>query len=443
MSVSSDLSTYQGLSLASHFANLTLLSASTEAFSISSTVVVTQMPNTSPKLVNSIGRVTAYVGRLLIYKVPFDTFYDKESGYTPNLVVSCRYATGQPLEKSFWIVYDNITQTFTGLPLIDVYNKQGSEGARLEVLAMDQFGSTARDVFSVYIENTAVDIQFALSARISRQFQEFQADSSLKVALFNRIIRFYNTSASSSYYVASLTNGSVLFAWSDTTISGTSCNQSAITQIASFVRAPSGSVTSKFAQALLPDFPVLGVTLNYYGVCSITPTTSAAPVGPVAGERTGDIFTRFVVPAIAAAVVLALIIGVFIFLSKRRRNKPSFLEKRTFRKGRPVLLPEEYELDGIKSPVVSLPEDYVFSNAGDRHSVHSRRLSDNGDEDDKVYMDNPLYGLSEFKKPPPAYNKETDIDEVESDYESPYERPPPSYQLPPFYVDQDFMTSEV
>lgn len=394
-------------------------------------------------LVNSIGRVTAYVGRLLVFKIPFDTFYDVESGYTPNLIVSCQYASRKPFEKSFWIVYDNKTQTLSGLPLLDEYSKQGSEGARLEVTAMDRSGGIARDVFNVYIVNIAVDIQFSLTARISRQFHEFQTDSSLKVTLFSRIIRFYNTSETSSYYASSLTNGSVIFSWSDTTISGSTCNQSAITKIVRYVQIPSGSVTSAFAQAMLPDFPVLGLTLSYHGACSIAPTTPAAPLGPAAGERVGEIFTRYVVPTIAVAVVLALIIGAVILRSKRRRSKPSFLEKRTFRKGRPVLLPEEYELDGMKAPIVSLSEDYIFSNAKDRHSVYSHGPSEKGDEDEKTYMDNPLYGLSEFKKPPPVYNKDSDNDDYESYYESPYSRPPPSYQLPPFYNDEEIMASEV
>ena len=429
----------QSSTLSSRIANMTLVSYSMTSFSDTSTVAATPILNTNPMLVNSIGRISAFVGRLLVFKIPFDTFYDRESGYTPNLSVSCRFASGQNLEKSFWILYDNTSQTLSGLPLVDEYNRQGSEGAKLEVLARDPSGGIARDVFNVYIENTPVDFQFALTARISRQYQEFQADSSLKVTLLNRIIRFYNTSATSSYYISSITNGSVLFSWSDTTVSGSTCNTSAITKITSYVRN-SGGVASGFSQAMLPDFPVLGVTLNYFSACLLVPTTPAAPVGPAAGERSVDIFTRYAVPTIAVAMVLALIVGAVIFLSKRRRNKPPFLEKRTFRKGRPVLLPEEYELDGMKDPVISLPEDYVFSNTDDGNSVYSHPLSDSWDEDGKSYMDNPIYGLSKFEKPPPIYKRELDS---EVDYDSPYERPPPSYQMPPFYQDEDFMTSEV
>ena len=442
VSASSYLKTNQSLTLTSHFTNLTLVSYSMMSFSGASTVAATPILNTNPMLVNSIGRISAHVGRLLVFKIPFDTFYDRESGYTPSLSVSCRFASGQNLEKSFWILYDNTSQTLSGLPLVDEYNRQGSEGAGLEVIARDPSGGIARDVFNVYIENTPVDIQFTLTARISRQYQEFQTDSSLKSTLLNRIIRFYNVTAMSNYYISSITNGSVLFSWSDTTVSESTCNSSAITTIANnfFVQSSSGSVTEGFQQAMLPDFPVLGVTLKYFGVCSVMPTTPAAPVGPAAGERSVDIFIRYAVPTIAIAMVLAFIVGAVIFLSKRRRNKPPFFEKRTFRKGRPVLLPEEYELDGIRDPVISLPEDYVFSNTDDGNSVYSHPASDSWDEDGKSYMDNPVYGLSKFDKPPPLYKREMDS---EGDYDSPYERPPPLYQMPPFYQDEDFMTSEV
>lgn len=408
----------------------------------STTSVATVNPNTSPVVVNSIGRITAYVGRLLVYKVPYDTFYDMESGYTPNLFVSCRYANGLPLQKALWIVYDNTTQTLSGLPLIDEYRNQGINGARLEVIAMDMFGATARDVFNVYIENSAVDIQFGLTAKISRRFDEFQQDKSLKIALLNRIVRFYNTSVSSDYYVNSLSNGSVLFSWSDTTISGLTCNRTAITKLRSYVQLPSGSITSEFAQAMLPDFPVLGVGLNYFGVCLISPTTTVGPAVPAAGERASDVFVHFVVPIIAAVLLLALIIASFIFISKRRRNKPSFMEKSTFRKGRPILLPEEYELDHFKTPVVSLPEDYIF-NSNKFDDTRSGPPSEDEQDDDNNFLDNPLYGLNDFAKPPPAYHQTPDIDDEESVYESPYSRPPPSYQLPPIFIDQDFMTSEV
>ena len=405
------------------------------------TTAVTLPPNTNPIVVNSIGRVTAYVGRLFVYRIPFDTFYDKENGYTPNLIVTCRYASGLPLQRSFWIVYDNTTQTLSGLPFLEEYSNQGKGGVSIEVVAMDKFGAAARDVFNVYIENRPVDVQFTLTAQISRSFQEFQADSSLKIALFYRIVRFYNTTANSNYYASSLTNGSVIYSWSDTTISGTVCNTSAIAKLLRYIQLPSGSLTPQFAQAMLPDFPVLGVSRSYYGVCLPSPITPLIPVKPAAGEGTEHIFLRYVVPTIAVALVLALIFASIILLSKRRRNKPPFLEKNTFRKGQPVLLPEEYELDKFKRPAVELPEDYIFGDGGyeDGSSVHGF----DDEEDGTHFMDNPIYGLGTFTRPPPAYHQKPDTDDNGGTYESPYSRPPPTYQLPPMYTDQDFMTSEV
>ena len=404
-----------------------------------STVVTTSLPDTSPAIVNSIGVVFALVGRLFTFQIPYDTFYDKEDGWTTKLKLTCHYATGTPLPRALWVSFDNATQTLSGLAFVEDYSGQGTTGVRLEMIATDRSGNSARDVFNVYIQNPITVLQYSISAKISTNYATFLTDGSLKRKLFKKIIDFYNTTAQ-SFYATSLRNGSAIFSWSDTSIAGDICNTSAIRNNLNKIQLPSGSPTSEFSQTLLPEFPLLSLTMSYQGVCISPTTTPSAPIGPVSGAQTKEIFVRYVVPTLALALLLALIIATFIFISKRRRMKPSFLDKHTFKKGQPILLPEEYELDIYNGPAVTLPEDYAY----DEKSLNEQ-LSDEEplDYEDALSKNNPTYGLTSFKQPPPPYPLFPGTDGDQSDYESPYSRPPPTYTLPPAYFPPDLMTSEV
>lgn len=403
------------------------------------TVITTSLPDTSPTIVNSIGVVFAYVGRYFTYKIPYDTFYDKEDGWTTNMKLTCHYATGTPLPRALWVSFDNATQTLSGLAFLADYSAQGTAGIRLEMIATDRSGNSARDVFNVYIQNPVIVLQFFISAKISTSYATFLMDGSSKRNLFNKIIDFYNTTAQ-RFYATSIRNGSVIFSWSDTSVAGDTCNTSAIRNNLNKIQLPSGSPTSEFSQALLPEFPLLSLTMNYQGVCVSPTTTPSVPIGPVSGAQTKEIFVRYVVPTLAVALLLALIIATFIFISKRRRMKPSFLDKHTFKKGQPILLPEEYELDLYNGPAVTLPEDYAY----DEKSLDERQSDEEPlDYEDAAFKNNPIYGLTSFKQPPPPYPQFPGTDGDQNDYESPYSYPPPTYALPPAYFPPDLMTSEV
>ena len=403
------------------------------------TVITTSLPDTSPVIVNSIGVVFTLVGRFFTYQIPYDTFYDKEDGWTTNLKLTCHYATGTPLPRALWVSFDNATQTLSGLAFVEDYSAQGTAGVRLEIIATDRSGNSARDVFNVYIQNPIAVLQFSISARISTSYTTFLMDGSLKRKLFKKIIDFYNATAR-NFHAISLRNGSAIFSWSDISIAGDTCNTSAIRNNLNKIQLPSGSPTSEFSQALLPEFPLLSLNMSYQGVCVSPTTTPSAPIGPVSGAQTKEIFVRYVVPTLALALLLALIIATFIFISKRRRMKPSFLDKHTFKKGQPILLPEEYELDLYNGPAVTLPEDYAY----DEKSLDEQQSDEEPlDYEDATSKNNSIYGLTSFKQPPPPYPLFPGTDGDQSDYESPYARPPPTYTLPPAYFPPDLMTSEV
>ena len=425
----------------------TALLSSSNSLPSPSTVVgtVTKIPDTVPRVVNSIGRIVAYVGRMLIYKIPADTFYDREDGWTSNLTLVCRYLDGRKIDASFWVHFDNTSQTLSGLPFLNDYNSQGSVGVGIQIIAQDRKGNFAKDVLNIYIERQPVDLQFTISLRILRSYREFLANSSLKVVLFNRVITFYNASRASSYYGSSLVNGSVIFSWSDTTIAGSVCNKAAIVATLGRLQSSSGSTDAAFAQWMSPEFPVLGITLSYLGVCYST-STPVVTAGPRAGTTSNQDFLTYVVPAIAVAAVLAFIIGTVIFITRRRRMKPSFFEKDTFKHGQPVLLPEEYELDCFYEPNITLPERYIpAGKIKEPDELSETDIDGRPDSDDENnYVDNPTYGLNVFSKPPPPYPRAASRESSRrSSYESPYSRPPPAYQLPMPYVHPDFMMSEV
>ncbi len=322
------------------------------------------------------------------------------------------------------------------------YNSQNRVGVELEIIAYDRNGNSARDVFNVYIQAQNVALQFSITATIQYDYTRFLQNALLRIELLNRIIKFYNATDHQSYYTVAIRNGSVRFSWSDVSISPSTCNKTSISSIYSKIQLPSGSPTPEFSQALLPEFPLVSLSTKFEGICLIPVTVKPNPSGPNAGEQSGNTFVSYVVPLLAAAFIVGIIVASLVCYSKRRRAKPSFLDKYTFKRGQPVLLPEEHELKTFPS-MVSLPEDYAYQKPLGKKNIFFEEKNGLDDEDGLV-KEKGGYEVPPLKIMPPPYRSGSTLrSDSRRDYESPYLRPPPTYQLPPMYISPDDMTSEV
>ena len=400
---------------------------------------VSPVPDSSPELVNSLGTLTAKVGRVFSYKVPIDTFFDNQDGNTSNLILRCLTTSGNELSSFFWLQYNNKTQTFSGLPMIQDYQNQVSSGLQLILVAFDKAGNTARDIFYVVITSPIVSVLFSITATIRRNYSDFALDSSLKIALANRIAAFYKDTAV-NILVTSVRQGSVLFSWSNSSLDSSTCNSSVVNEITRKVQLSNGVLTSDFTQALLPEFPLTGISVQSLGACA--PNATEGPITPgLPSQRTStDTFIRYALPILVVALVAAVIIVLLILNLKRRRRKPPAKDALTFKKGRPVLLPEEYEMKYFPKPPVVLVEDDIVEKepAVKFPNIYDEPYDDKGG----LINDYEEPFLPSWMPAPPPYRSQASS-RASSRPSPSYHRPPPTYSLPPPYTPPESMTSQV
>lgn len=99
--------------------------------------------NFPPTVRNPVDRVVAYVGKLLVYAVPKDTFYDPEDFIDLKLTLLNEDRT--PLEPNHWLQFDAKNREFFGVPGYNDKNQQ------YILVAEDKNGLTTNDALIVEV----------------------------------------------------------------------------------------------------------------------------------------------------------------------------------------------------------------------------------------------------------------------------------------------------
>ena len=314
----------------------------------SSAIATTAKPDNPPQLLTPIGHIYAETGRRFYYQIPDNIFFDPEDGDTRNLTLECLTTSGESLASNSWLMFNPTSRILSGIPLINDFTKQASKALVLKLIAYDKSKNFAIDTFSLLIMKPLSSLTFTLSLTLAINYDDFHAQKNLRQALIERISQFYGDSSSSFIYLSSVVNGSTIVSWSNTSSGILTCNKQEIDQIVQTVQVQKTNTPSKaFLKFLLPEFPVLGLSSSYEGVCVITVATKV----PVSVARSSNKMS-YIIPIVVFVVLilLVLIIVLFLYRRKRRRNR-FFTQGKIYEKGRPILLPDEVELKELPEKI--------------------------------------------------------------------------------------------
>lgn len=106
-------------------------------------VIPSSNNNFPPTVRNPVDRITAYVGQLLVYEVPKDTFYDPED-FT-ELKLNLLHVDRTPIEPYHWLQFDSKNREFYGIPTMQDKNQQ------YVLVAKDKNGLTTNDALVVEV----------------------------------------------------------------------------------------------------------------------------------------------------------------------------------------------------------------------------------------------------------------------------------------------------
>ena len=410
--ISSKLVTNSSLILLSSVSVNTKHSISTS----SSVILTTPPPDTPPKVQNPLGHIYAETGRRLSFKIPNNVFNDFEDGGTINLTLECVTSSGDLLSSNKWLDFNSTAQTLSGLPLKSDFITQKSKSLILKLFAYDKSKNFAVDTFTLLIIEPLSTLTFTISLTLAIEYKKFIGNKNLRQLLIQRISQFYGDT-SSSLYIESIVQGSTIVTWSNTSLGISTCNKAEIDKIIQVVQVPTTKTPStELLSYLLPEFPVLGISSSYKGACNTTvviPTVTSSPVSQSSNRMS------YIIPVVVSIIVLLAVIIILVAYWKRRRRNSFFPNRRTYEKGRPVLLPDEIELQNLpeKTRVFeNLPKSYIGPYDDDEIDGKSASVN-NSARISSSSSSCSSYSSLEYippSEPPPPYI------------------PPPSY-IPPFF----------
>lgn len=404
---------------------------------------ITDPPTTNfkPVLRNPVDHINATVGRLLLYNVSVDTFFDQEDGDVTHLKLLLRTIDSKPVPQSSWIRLDK--KTFIGLPLPD---DVGSE--QYQLVAMDKEGLSASDALVITVlkppETKPPSVEFSL--HINHDFHNFTSDLKNRVMVLDKLASVFNDLDARHITVRSIGQGSVVFNWINNTLQGDTCPEAAITQLVKKMRHDNGTVSHRLRAVFLPEFNVTNVAVIPLGVClaALTPTKTVDSVLTALpptihadhAYSDDDIYITTIIPAVVIATMLlvAAIIACVLY-RKKRKGKMTMEDNSTFvNKGIPIIFADELEEkpDPAKSPVIMKEEKPPLPPPDYRHSSSSASPSTPPLSQKRGMEHLEDFGLDQSEntppyQPPPPFTSNRD---------SRLNRPKhtPTYRLPPPYV---------
>ncbi|XP_078678566.1 uncharacterized protein LOC144914528 isoform X1 [Branchiostoma floridae x Branchiostoma belcheri] len=329
---------------------------------VSSTAVVsssistpTVPPNQPPLLVNHLDHLQVSAGQVYYSRVPYDTFYDMEDamntrGLTLELVA---------LDGTTWLFLNHEWQALYGIPPLDSANQI----FHFILVAYDSQGLATRDAFQLTVTQPPTP-SHVFTAVIDIDYNTFQSDILSWISLSEKISTHFRDRTTNFILIDSVEEGSVVFSWSNISLSSTTCQNATIQSLAAELLNPDGTVNPTFVTSLSPDYPVTEARVRYQGVCGVgvvSPLpTAAATLAPAPLSHSNHLLGTVVPAACIAAILLLLgVVACCLYRRKESGKKLPKYDKLTLTKNRkPIVLEDEVEMKDTKpSKPIVLPDE--------------------------------------------------------------------------------------
>ena len=396
------------------------------SYLISCLLLFPAAPDELPIVENSIDHLNVIVGRYYEYRIPENTFLDKEDGNTRNLTLTINLVFGRPLPKDGWLLFDAERQTLYGIPLksdVDT-NDTAKIIDRFVLIATDTQGQSIKDVISITYEFEK-DVTHKIALNMNSSYFGVSNRSHL-LDIAHKLAKFYEDSDLRflTFFTPMIDLLVRPIVWGNNSLFGEKCERTTIEDLVQQIVHENDTVKDTFS-ALFQIDPVLSVDLFFSGVCMFPMTSLSPPTkAPVSESSSEKMWIEIVLPALVAILVIVIIALLLLICCRHRKpskkvpesDKPMFLEDR-----RPIIFPEELELlaPSMKpnDPLV-LPADYLK----------------------ETPPEVPPHG-----RPTPPYRAPAPIDNEFMNYDDPMEQgsapshtqlsDPPAYRLPPPYFN--------
>ncbi|KAK3576669.1 hypothetical protein CHS0354_004956 [Potamilus streckersoni] len=382
-----------------------------------------------PVLQNPVNYLQVMTGVYFEFKVPANTFIDKEDGQTPNLTLIVRRPFGELLHASSWLIFNQDRQMLYGVPLIqDLHYDEPDHGKQnissITLTAEDSAGNVARDsIYLAYNNSLFSEITHRFVLTLNKSFEGFMSMRENLVKFAKHLAYYFEDVGPGLIVFLDVKPGSVHISWSNISLSGSSCKRDDIMNLLKRITY-NNSLHDEFVSKFGTEFDPVSANVEFVGTCTLPPILQVVPTKPPPTPQMDkdreSFLIQVVLPVVAAVLFLIILILIIYLVYRHRRSgstdvlkseKPTFLEDR-----RPIIFPEELEMvdPSLKPRQPSMiPTDYIQDHppedsiGGSRNNLAPPGYQLPYEENDLFYSDNqsppppPLYGSTHSTEPPP------------------------------------------
>ena len=253
-----------------------------------------------PQLVMPIGRIFAYSGSLLRYSIPAGIFIDEEDGNALNLSLVLQFNNKVSVPSSYWLKFDNSSLLISGVLLVENSWKRS-----FRVLARDQHGNEAVDIFEVFLQERCPEK--LLSYKIFTELRYTRNKESLNTEFLRKLTGYFEPRFSDTNFtllsITAKVNNTFLIVWSHVKTCDVCLKANDTIQALSENITQNGTVLSALKTSLLPQFVIMNISEEK---CIVAP---GAPITIIKGGK-DDRWKFYVVPIV---VLLIFLLFSFIF----------------------------------------------------------------------------------------------------------------------------------
>ncbi|XP_013775306.1 dystroglycan-like [Limulus polyphemus] len=385
--------------------------------------------NNSPELQNPLENIKIQVGEILQFKIPEDTFFDIEDGNTTYLKLMFLTSDNKEPPNSSWIQFNPETQNIFGLPF------EEDLGSHIyQLVAVDREGKEVSDDFFITV-NLPIpkDNSVKFSIHINMDYEQFNQDITQKILVAHKLARVFGDSDPRNLTVLSITNGSVVYSWTNNTLPSEPCPEDIILELTKHMIEENNTISKTFIEEMSPEFKIDQVNMHPQYACEgiFSPVSVSVGLKPPIEESAvpddDDIYITTIIPAVVIVVMLIIAAMVACFLYRRRRKgKMKMQDSSSFMsKGIPIIFADELDEKPkpAKSPAIMKEEKPPLSSpengkSAEEAAQHIPLLPKNSEA-------SPDAGSSPPYHPPPPFTTNRDNKNTRPKTTPTYRQPPP------------------
>ncbi|KAG8229508.1 hypothetical protein J437_LFUL004914 [Ladona fulva] len=334
--------------------------------------------NTAPALRNQVDHINATVGKLLVFRVPEDTFFDEEDGSTRNLKLSLLTMDRTPIPSNHWLQFDPKNQEFFGVPFpqdkgLKEYQLVCEDSGRLTahdglVVAVHDIpsmtGNTRRRPLPSHSASAHEFHSVEFFATLATSHEHIESSATLKRKFVERLAELFGDRDTSAILLYSVTpgeddgadddEGSTVITWFNTSLPVDRCPEEEVSRLRRILVYDNGvpasnkmSLSPRVSNTFTKELPIRSIDIVPINICQgeltihhLPETTSGglpddheegADDGPssTVSSSSDEYLITFIVPAVVIAAMLLLAGLIACGLYRRRRHgKLSVAEKR-------------------------------------------------------------------------------------------------------------------